>query len=86
MPKFLETYLETAAHRKGFTGRRAARYVFGAMNNLGAMHGNQETAKGRAMDRKHARDERAGVAEAQIRRAPKAKRRSLEAKKRRVDR
>ncbi len=31
-------------------------YVYGALNNLGAMHGNQETAKGRRMDAKHKRD------------------------------
>lgn len=86
MPKFLETYLETEAHRKGFTGRRAAHYIYGAMNNLGAMHGNQETAKGRRMDAKHTKDVKAGVAESQIRRAPKARRRQLEAKKRRLDR
>lgn len=29
--------------------------VYGTMNKLGAMHGNKETAKGRAMERKHAK-------------------------------
>lgn len=53
MPKFLETKLKTEARKKGFTGRKAARYVYGAMNNMGAMRGNQETAHGRAMQKKH---------------------------------
>lgn len=52
-PQFLENKLKTEAAKKGFTGRRAARYVYGAMNDIGAMRGNQETAKGVAMERKH---------------------------------
>lgn len=56
MPDFLESKLKTEAAAKGFSGRQADRYVYGAMNNLGAMHGNQETAKGRRMDAKHERD------------------------------
>jgi hypothetical protein len=54
MPNFLEDTLATAAAKKGFKGRQAAHYAYGAMNNMGAMHGNKETAKGRAMERKHA--------------------------------
>lgn len=53
MPKFLEKKLRAEASKKGFTGRKAARYVYGAMNNMGAMKGNQETAKGRSMQKKH---------------------------------
>jgi hypothetical protein len=53
MPKFLESKLKTEAAKKGFKGKRAARYVYGAMNNMGAMHGNKETAKGAAMEEKH---------------------------------
>lgn len=53
MPIFLENKLKTQAAKKGFSGRRAARYVYGAMNNMGAMHGNKETAKGRRMQKKH---------------------------------
>lgn len=53
MPQFLENKLKAEAAKKGFAGRRAARYVYGAMNNLGAMRGNQETAKGAEMERKH---------------------------------
>lgn len=55
MPQFLEKKLKTEARKKGFTGRRAARYVYGAMNNMGAMQGNKETAKGAEMQRKHSR-------------------------------
>lgn len=61
MPKFLEDKLKAEAGKKGFSGRRAARYVYGAMNNLGAMHGNKETAKGARMDEKHAAKIRAQV-------------------------
>lgn len=57
MPKFLEDKLKAAAQEKGFKGKRADRYVYGAMNNMGAMRGNQETAKGAAMDAKHRRDQ-----------------------------
>lgn len=53
MPKFLEDKLQAEAAKKGFSGHSAARYVYGAMNDMGAMHGNQETAKGEAMERKH---------------------------------
>jgi len=53
MPKFLEDKLKAEAAKKGFSGRRAARYVYGTMNNLGAMRGNKETAKGARMQEKH---------------------------------
>ncbi len=53
MPKFLEKVLKAEATKKGKTGRAAARYVYGAMNNMGAMHGNKETAKGARMEAKH---------------------------------
>ena len=56
MPKFLEDQLKAEAARKGKTGRAADRYVYGTMNALGVMRGSQETAKGRAMDRKHDKD------------------------------
>lgn len=62
MPRFLENDLAAAAQKKGFSGRRAARYIFGALNNLGEMHGNQITAKGEAVEAKHTRQERAGTA------------------------
>ncbi len=56
MPAFLENILSKQAAKKGFTGKRKDRYVYGGMNNLGAMRGNKETAKGRAMDLKHMHD------------------------------
>lgn len=55
MPQFLESRLKQEAKRKGLTGNRADRYVYGAMNNMGAMRGSKETAKGKAMERKHER-------------------------------
>lgn len=63
MPKFLKKKLKAEAAKEGKTGRASDRYVYGAMNNMGAMHGNKETAKGARMDAKHARQERAGTAE-----------------------
>lgn len=54
MPAFLEARLKKAAADKGFSGKRADRYVYGAMNNMGAMRGNKETAKGKRMEKKHA--------------------------------
>jgi hypothetical protein len=57
MPAFLEQRLEAGAAKAGKSGRAADRYVYGAMNNMGAMHGNKETAKGKAMEAKHTRDQ-----------------------------
>lgn len=48
MPKFLENKL-----KREYPGNPHA--VYGTMNKLGAMKGNKETAKGRAMEKKHAR-------------------------------
>jgi hypothetical protein len=53
MPAFLEAKLKKKAAAKGFEGKRADRYVYGAMNNLGAMRGNKETPKGKRMQKKH---------------------------------
>jgi hypothetical protein len=47
MPKFLEDKL-----RAEYGNNPSA--IYGTMNKIGAMHGNKETAKGRAMERKHA--------------------------------
>lgn len=49
MPKFLEDKL-----RQEYGDNDRA--IFGTLNAIGAMHGNKETAKGRAMDAKHAAD------------------------------
>ena len=62
MPRFLEDKLKREAASKGLSGRKADRYTFGAMNNMGAMHGSKETANGARMDAKHARDVKAGKA------------------------
>ena len=56
MPKFLENDLRRAGRKKGFTGEKLEHYVYGGMNNLGAMHGSKETAKGREMEEKHEDD------------------------------
>lgn len=56
MPKFLEDKLRAQARKEGKKGKAADRYVYGAMNNMGAMHGNKETAKGAQMQAKHERD------------------------------
>ena len=49
MPKFLEEKLRANVPK----GVDPDRYVYGAMNNMGAMRGNKITPKGRRMERKH---------------------------------
>jgi hypothetical protein len=46
MPKFLERKL-----RAEYGDNPSA--IYGTLNKIGAMHGNKETAKGRAMEKKH---------------------------------
>lgn len=58
MPAFLEKELAKGAAKKGFTGKKAAGYIYGAMNNMGAMRGNKETAKGERMEEKHEADKK----------------------------
>lgn len=53
MPQFLKDALAKTAAKKGFSGKRAAHYIYGALNNMGAMHGSKITAKGAAMEKKH---------------------------------
>jgi hypothetical protein len=48
MPKFLEDKLKAEYPDNPHA-------VYGTMNAIGAMHGNQETAKGKAMEAKHAK-------------------------------
>ena len=62
MPKFLEKKLNAEAAKKGLSGKAAARYTFGAMNNEGLMRGNKETAKGARVDANRTRDVKAGRA------------------------
>lgn len=49
MPKFLEKKL-----KKEYGDNPSA--IYGTMNKIGAMHGNKETAKGKAMEAKHKSD------------------------------
>ena len=53
MPRFLESRLKAAAAKKGYSGDRTDRYVYGTMNRIGAMHGNKTTRKGRRMQAAH---------------------------------
>ena len=54
MPKFLEAVL-----KKEYGDNDNA--VYGTMNKIGAMKGNKETAKGRAMQAKHDKDKKPSV-------------------------
>ena len=56
MPKFLENKL-----KKEYAGKDPA-IPYKVMNSIGAMKGNKETAKGRAMEAQHKKDVRAGKA------------------------
>lgn len=49
MPAFLEAKL-----KKEYPNNPGA--VFGTMNKMGAMKGNKETTKGKAMEAKHKKD------------------------------
>lgn len=49
MPKFLEDKLKSEYGDNPHA-------IYGTMNKIGAMKGNQETAKGREMERKHKAD------------------------------
>lgn len=49
MPKFLEAKLRANLPR----GVDPDRYVYGAMNNMGAVRGSKITPKGRRMEKKH---------------------------------
>jgi hypothetical protein len=56
MPNFLESKLKREAGKKGLKGNQADRYVYGAMNNMGAMKGSKVTEKGEEMQEKHLAD------------------------------
>lgn len=49
MPKFLERKLKTEYGAN-------SKIPYMVMNKIGAMHGNKETAKGKAMQKKHEKD------------------------------
>jgi hypothetical protein len=55
MPKFLITKLKTEYGKN-------PRAIYGTLNKLGAMKGNKETAKGKAMQAKHVKDVKLGRA------------------------
>lgn len=57
MPKFLEDKLKQEYGANSDT-------PYKVMNKIGAMRGNKETAKGAAMDAKHAKDSIAGLKQA----------------------
>lgn len=59
MPAFLEAALRHEAKKKGLIGDHADRYIFGALQHIGAISGNKETAKGREMEAKHEADVKA---------------------------
>ena len=47
-----ERALKRSARKKGLKGKRAARYVYGALNNRGLKRGNRTTRRGRAKARR----------------------------------
>lgn len=51
MPASLERKLRAEAKKKFKTKKKQDEYVYGAMNNMGAMKGNKITAKGKAMEK-----------------------------------
>ncbi len=51
MPRFLEAALRHSAKKSGV--KDVDKYVYGAMNNMEAMHSNKETAHGEEMQEKH---------------------------------
>lgn len=42
-----ERALKSSARKRGFKGKRAARYVYGTLNKIGLKRGNKTTARGR---------------------------------------
>ena len=54
MPKFLEDKLKKEYGKD-------SKIPYKVMNSIGAMRGSKETAKGRAMEKKHERDKKRGV-------------------------
>lgn len=71
MPQFLESILRGAAKARGFRSKKkVGQYVYGAMNNMGAMKGNQITPKGQAMEAKHTADVAKSSAAKSLQREP----------------
>lgn len=55
MPKELEEKLKRAYRKKGLSGERLNRAVYGTMNKIGVIHGNKITAKGREMEHRRSK-------------------------------
>jgi hypothetical protein len=53
VPKFLESKLRREYSAKGKSGQSLNHAIYGTLNSIGAMKGPVETAKGRAMQKKH---------------------------------
>jgi len=70
LPKFLENALRHEGRKKGLTGRHLNHYIFGAMNNLGAVKGNKITPKGEEMEKKHMADKKPAMAMEHMRITP----------------
>ncbi len=60
MPKFLESKLKKEYGEK-------SDIPYKIMNSMGVMHGNKETAKGRAMEKKHAKDAKSKAIKSKLR-------------------
>ena len=56
MPKEIEKQFRASADKKGLTGEKADRYVFGGMNAKGFMKGSETTPKGAAAEAKFNKD------------------------------
>lgn len=56
MPAFLEAKLKSEYGQN-------SKVPYMVMNKLGAMHGNKETAKGKAMERKHNAKKKTNIGE-----------------------
>lgn len=66
MPAFLENALRKSGKKKGLKGQKLEAYVYGGMNDIGAMKGSKETTKGKNMQKKHNSDMKKGIAKQQI--------------------
>ena len=47
-----EAALKAEAKKKGMSGDRADRYIYGALNNVGLMRGNKPTRRGASQAKK----------------------------------
>ena len=66
MPTFLENAIRHSYRGSNLSKEEIDHRVYGHMENIGAMHGNKITAKGRAMEKKHDEDKNLKDAAASI--------------------